>query len=168
MMRGMYRTKAQNLCRAVQEKSYKRFGKGSGSNAVAKLCEMMSGRPEGNQLVGRCCVLPEQQQTQRQWYQEKLCVWETMADSAAWKIVAVWERDLWAESKGQETERVVASKRKLTLGVLRELLNQAGLRRLGNSSMLLRLPLRGKEKCFVLFCCFVFVVVVVLICNKLY
>lgn len=75
-----------------------------------------------------------------------------MAASAARKIVAVWERDLWAESKGQETERVVANKDKLTLTVLWELLNQAGCCRPGNSSVLIRLHPGYRKKClFILY-----------------
>lgn len=51
------------------------------------------------------------------------------------------------ESKGQETERVVASKDKLTLMVLWELLNQAGCVRPGNSFVLIRLHPGYRKKC---------------------
>lgn len=62
-----------------------------------------------------------------------------MSASAAWKIVAVRERDLCKQGKGQETERVVASEEKLTLTVLWELLNQAVCSRTGKSSVLIKL-----------------------------
>lgn len=62
-----------------------------------------------------------------------------MSASAAWKIVAVRKKDLCKQGKGQETERVVASKDKLTLMVLWELLNQAVCSRTGKSSVLIKL-----------------------------